>query len=148
MGQKDYFQNGGGDGAIVLILGAVSLVFVLANIYKPLLLTGVGSIAILSFIFVNILDNLSQKKAGLDSDLKGNPFNGLAYIAMDSFQLQWGWAVLFIGAVLVIGSAVSNDDGSYRLCRPVNVSCLLKVPFGVVPNHGIEHHEQLVHAEG
>jgi len=112
MGQKDYFQNGEGDGVIVLILGVVSLVFVLANIYKPLLLTGAGSIAILSFSFISILDNLSQKKVELDSKLEGNPFRGLADIAIDSVQLQWGWAVLFVGAVLVIGSAVSKDNGS------------------------------------
>ena len=47
IGNMNYFQNGKGDGTSILILAIVSLMLVLANKYKGLWLTGVGSLAVL-----------------------------------------------------------------------------------------------------
>jgi hypothetical protein len=40
-------------------------------------------------------------KAQMDDQLTGNPFRGLADMAYNSIQMQWGWAVLLLGAGLV-----------------------------------------------
>jgi hypothetical protein len=45
----------------------------------------------------------------LETDLKDNPFRGLAGLAMQSVQLQWGWAVLVIGVGLLIAAAAMRD---------------------------------------
>jgi len=46
----------------------------------------------------------------MESELAGNPFRGLADMAMQSVQLQWGWALLIVGAALVIASAAIKDE--------------------------------------
>lgn len=46
----------------------------------------------------------------MESELAGNPFSGIADMAMQSVQLQWGWALLVIGAALVIASAAVKEN--------------------------------------
>lgn len=110
MGNMNYFQNGKGDGTIVLILAVISLILVLVKRYKGLWFTGFGSVGILSFTFINFQLKMSQIKADMNSKLAGNPFRGFADIAMGSVQLQWGWALLIIGAALVIASAAMKNE--------------------------------------
>ena len=109
VGNMNYFQNGKGDGTIVLILAVISLVLVLANKYKGLWFTGIGSLGVVLFAFINFQSKMSQAKADMDAELAGNPFRGLADMAMQSVQLQWGWALLIVGAALVIASAASKE---------------------------------------
>jgi hypothetical protein len=105
MGSVNYFQNGKGDGTIVLGLAIVSLVAALARKYKWLWFTGLGSLAMLAFIFFNFQYRMSLMKADMDKELEGNPFRGLADLAVQSIQMQWGWAVLLTGAVMLVIAA-------------------------------------------
>jgi hypothetical protein len=110
IGSMNYFQNGKGDGMLILILAIVSLVFVLTKKYKGLWFTGVGSLAIMALTFINFQMKISDMKSQMESELAGNPFRGLADVAMQSVQLQWGWALLIVGAGLVIASAAMKDE--------------------------------------
>lgn len=110
MGNMNYFQNGRGDGTIVLGLAVISLVLVLAKKYKGLWFTGLGSMAVLAFTFINFQMKISNMKSEMENEMAGNPFRGLADMAMQSVQLQWGWALLIVGAVLVIASATVKED--------------------------------------
>ena len=53
MGNINYFQNGQGDGMIILVLAAISLILVLMEKYKALWFTGSASLAVLLFTLVN-----------------------------------------------------------------------------------------------
>lgn len=110
MGNMNYFQNGKGDGTFILILAIISLVLVLAKEYKGLWFTGIGSLGFMLFTFINFQSKMSQAKADIESELAGNPFRGLADMAMQSVQLQWGWALLIVGAAFVIASAAMKDE--------------------------------------
>ena len=110
MGNLNYFQNGKGDGVIVLVLAVISFILVLANKYKGLWFTGIGSLGLMLFTFINFQLKISQAKADMESELADNPFRGLADMAMHSVQIQWGWALLIVGAVLVIASATMKDE--------------------------------------
>jgi hypothetical protein len=112
MGNMNYFQNGKGDGTLVLILAVISLGLALANKYKGLWFTGIGSLVVMLFTFINFQSTMSQAKADMESELAGNPFRGLADMAMQSVQLQWGWALLIVGAALVIASAAMKEETS------------------------------------
>jgi hypothetical protein len=57
------------------------------------------------FTFVNFQAKLAETKSQMETQLAGNPFRGLADVTMQSIQLQWGWAVLVVGAGLVITAA-------------------------------------------
>ena len=109
MGNMNYFQNGKGDGTIVLVLAVVSLILVLLKKFKGLWFTGLGSMAIMVFTFINLQMTLANTKTQMETELAGNPFRGLVDMAMQSVQIQWGWALLIVGAVLVIASAAIKE---------------------------------------
>jgi hypothetical protein len=109
MGNMNYFQNGKGDGVIVLVLSVISLIFILLKKFKGLWFTGLGSMAIMTFTFINFQMSLYNTKNQMETELTGNPFRGIADMAMQSVQIQWGWALLIIGAVLVIASAAIKE---------------------------------------
>ena len=112
VGNINYFQNGEGDGVIVLVLALISLILVLVKKFKGLGATGLASLIVMGFTFYFFQKKLSQ----METELEGNPFSGLA---MQSIQLQWGWAILVVGAGLLIASAVLNEIESKRRIRLV-----------------------------
>ncbi len=63
IGDVNFFQNGEGDGIIVLILAVISLVLVLTKKYEGLWFTGIGSLGIMLFTFINFRSKMSQVKA-------------------------------------------------------------------------------------
>jgi len=117
VGLQNYFQNGRGDGVIVAILALISIGAVLVRHYSALWLTGLASLGVLGFTFVNFQRRLSELQRGVSSELEDNPFRGLAEVALQSVQLQWGWAVLVVGAMLLLiaagmAPAQSSEDSA------------------------------------
>jgi hypothetical protein len=108
-GSVNYFQNGKGSGTAVLILAVISLVLASAKKYKGLWFTGLASLCLILIRFMHFQSKMSQIKTNLGGNLAGNPFRGFADFAMQSVQLQWGWALLIGGAALVIASAASKE---------------------------------------
>lgn len=117
VGNLNYFQNGKGDGILIIALALASILLILSNKYGGLWITGFGSLGVLGFTYYNINSKMSAAKDMMDRELAGNPFRGLADVALQSFQIQWGWAILIIGAVLVISAAIS---GKSRLAEAKN----------------------------
>jgi hypothetical protein len=105
VGSINYFQNGKGDGVIILVLAVISFFLTLAQKYKALLITGFGSLALLAFTFVNFQLRMSDARAEMERNLANNPFRGLGDAMVSSVQISWGWAVLIIGAGFVIAAA-------------------------------------------
>lgn len=114
VGSMTYFMNGRGDGTIVLVLAVASLILTLSRQYTWLWATGAASLGMMIFTFVNFQVGMSRAMAQMNADLKGNPFRGIADLAFQSVQLQWGWAVLLIGAALVIAAAATSSFGEKR----------------------------------
>jgi hypothetical protein len=109
MGNMNYFQNGKGDGILIIILAAISLILTLSKKYKGLWFTGFGSLGIMAFTFINFQMKMSSARADLQEKLAGNPFAGLGDLALQSVQLQWGWAVLIVGVALIIATAAIKE---------------------------------------
>lgn len=114
VGNLNYFQNGKGDGTIVMGLALISLVFVLTKTYTALWLTGLGSLGLLAYSVIRLLAKLSQLKDQAQAEMAGNPFQGLTDAMMQSIQLQWGWAVLVVGAGLVLAAGVVGERSETR----------------------------------
>jgi hypothetical protein len=53
---------------------------------------------------------MAQAKAEMETELAGNPFRGLADVALQSIQLQWGRTLLVVGSALVSASAAIKDE--------------------------------------
>jgi hypothetical protein len=109
LGNMNYFQNGKGDGTIVLVLGGTSLLLAIAKRYSSLWLTGLASLAVMAFTFIKFQVKMADVRGQMESELAGNPFRGLADMAMQSVQLQWGGGVMVVGAVLVVASAAMKE---------------------------------------
>ena len=108
----NYFQNGRGDGVIILVLAAISVFLTLTKRYKFLLFTGGGSLAILAFTFINFQVRMTQVQSEMKESMKDNPFGGLGEAMLNTVQIQWGWAVLIIGAALLIAAALLKETAS------------------------------------
>lgn len=109
IGSLNYFQNGHGDGTIILVLAIVSMVCVLIKKYRALWFTGISIIGLLIFTFINLQLHLNEAKTSIETELADNPFRGFADAAIQSVQLQWGWALLILGAIFVITCAAIKD---------------------------------------
>ena len=110
VGSLNYFQNGKGDGIFILALAAISLVLAVTSHYEGLWLTGGGSLAVLTFTFVQFQLMRHEIVSAMDKDLADNPFAGLARSAVDAVQIQWGWALLLVGVGMVLAGAVLQDE--------------------------------------
>jgi hypothetical protein len=105
VGSVTYFQNGRGDGVIMIVLSAISLAVVLMRRYQWLWFTGATALGVLSFTYLHLQAAMTSAASSMNSDLAGNPFKGLGEAMIQSVQIQWGFAVLVIAAVLLVGSA-------------------------------------------
>lgn len=105
VGGVNLYRDGTGDGVILLVIAAITVVLALLHQYRALWITGSASLALVLYTFVNLQIKLGEVKTKLNDDLEGNPFRGLADAAVGSIQLQWGFVPLVIGAVLVVVAA-------------------------------------------
>jgi hypothetical protein len=109
VGSVNYFNNGQGDGIIIVGLALISALLILIRRYRGLWATGGLSLLMLGYTFYTLTARIADARASMESQLAGNPFIGLAQAAMQSVQLQWGWAVLVLGAVLLLATAVMSE---------------------------------------
>lgn len=100
IGSLNYFQNGRGDGVIIVVLAVATAALALTDRTRHVLWTGLAAMAMLLYTFVRFQSVVADLRSKMDEELAGNPFRGLAEAAMGSVQLQWGWAVLLLGAGL------------------------------------------------
>lgn len=110
IGDVNYLANGKGDGIIILVLAVVSLFLVLSKNYKGLYFTGLASGGLMLFTFINIQSRISDMKTSLNKSLAGNPFRGIADAAAQAVQIQWGWAFLILGVILLLVAAAANSE--------------------------------------
>lgn len=112
IGNMNYFQNGKGDGVVIIILAGVSLFLALTERFKGLLITGILSLAMMAFTFFGFQWKMSQARAAMSKS--DNLFKGLGEKMLETVQLQWGWAILIVGAGMLIAAALiksrQNDD--------------------------------------
>jgi hypothetical protein len=105
VGSLDYFRNGEGDGVFVLAFGVLSLLACLRDRFRILWLTGLGSLCLLGLTYYRFQDVISDLRLQMGIQLGDKAFRGVASLAAQSVELQWGWVVLVLGAVLLLASA-------------------------------------------
>ena len=110
IGDVDYFRGGYGDGYILLIMAGLSLALAVTGRWKQVLVPALGSLAVILWTFLGVQDTITQARAGLATELTGNPHEGLAASVMQSIQWEWGWILLFAGSGLLVYSAARRDQ--------------------------------------
>ena len=110
IGNINYFQNGQGDGIFLIILAGISFILSITKKYKGLWFTGIISLLMLISVLISFQTRIAEMKSQMNSELAGNPFKFLGDIAVQSVQIQWGWALLFIGSILIITAAAIKEN--------------------------------------
>jgi hypothetical protein len=108
VGSQNYFQNGQGDGVLVLLCGLAGLILVGTKKYQFLVALGAISAAVTTFTLVAILIKIAEVKSEMEASLEGNPFAGLATGLLNSVQVEWGWIVLYLGSAALIAAGLSH----------------------------------------
>ena len=107
VGSQNLFANSQEVGGIVLLLGVTSLGAVFLKKYEALWLTGLGGLAMTVRAFLQFQYEKEQMKTGDQDD----PFLAEVGRAMaDTVQIEWGWAVLLVGSILLIACAAIHDE--------------------------------------
>lgn len=113
VGSLNYFMNGRGDGTIVLLLALVAGGLAMTDRVRHVVWPGAAALAVIGFTFVRFQAGIAEMRAKMDAELAGNPFRGIAETAAGSIQMQWGWAVLVLGAgLLVYAGLAARRSGS------------------------------------
>jgi len=105
VGSFNYFKNGEGDGVFILVLAFLALLLSLAKWHRLVGAIGVLSLVLIGFSFFNIQNRLSDAKTEYELKMAGNQFAGLGRAMMESVTMEWGWAILVCGAILLIVSS-------------------------------------------
>jgi len=107
VGSQNLFANSQEAGGIVLLIGVASLGVVLVKKYEALWLTGLGGLAMTILTFLKFHSENGQVK----TDVKDDPhIADLADAMMETIQIEWGWAVLLVGSILLIACAAIHDE--------------------------------------
>jgi hypothetical protein len=110
IGSMNYYQAVKSEAATVLILAMISCILLLAKQYNGLWFTGLGSMAIMASTVINFQTNIDDVKSQTGDEAADSLLSGLTNIAMQSVQIQWGVALLVVGAALIITSAAIKDN--------------------------------------
>jgi len=90
VGTLNYFRNGTAEAIILIILTVFSVFFLLKKHYSWLYGSSVWALFLVSGTFLYYQSVFSDMKASVDRELSGNPFRGLADLAMAGTGLSWG----------------------------------------------------------
>ncbi|MEW6050670.1 MAG: hypothetical protein AB1644_06365 [Candidatus Zixiibacteriota bacterium] len=108
VGYRNYYEQAHWSGIILIAMALVSAAVALVRSYRLLYLTGGISFGVLLYTFIDVQSNLhdANKEIDLDNDL----FKELAKVGWRSVQMEWGWAVLLIGTLLVLVAAAIQEE--------------------------------------
>jgi len=110
VGSINYFQNGKGDGSIIIFLAVLSAILVLTRRYTGLWITSALTLRLLAFTYLTLQARLSVAQESVGIELADNPFKEFGNVMLQSIQIQWGWALLVVGALLLVGAAALNSE--------------------------------------
>jgi hypothetical protein len=106
VGDMTYFASSKAGGMILVALALVSGGLALSDRVRDVAWPGAAAVAVLALSFYLFERRISEMREHLGHRLIGRLLRGLADVAVDRVQLQWGWAVLVLGAVLLVGAGL------------------------------------------
>lgn len=106
-----YYRNGSEFGIAVLVIAGISLLVTFSRMYRVLPLLGAGALGVVGYTFINVQRKFSDARSQVSEGIGEGALRDLANSAIDTVQMQWGWAVLAVGAVLLLTTALGRKAG-------------------------------------
>lgn len=110
VGSINYFNNGRGDGIIVLALAAATAALAMTRKFKLVTYTGLASLALITYTLFRLISGLNSARAEMEKSMAGNPFKGFGDAFLSSIQVQWGWLPLVAGSFLVLAAGLVTPE--------------------------------------
>ena len=104
IGPITLFGNGSGIGQLIVGMAVVAAVLVALRRHLFAAAIGAGTLVYLGYTYISFRAGLGRA----ETELAGSPFAPLAR----TLQLQWGWAVMSVGAILLVVGALMRDRRS------------------------------------
>lgn len=101
---------------LLLLCGVGAIVLAAKQRYGVLRWPGLAALLIIAYTFFTIQSKLSEARAEMSKnmastpEMAGSPFKGVGDAFMSMIQMQWGWCVLTVGAVLLIVAGMMRDE--------------------------------------
>jgi hypothetical protein len=108
VGSINYFRNGTGDGTVILVISALAALFAAVRQTGWLLPLGTFASGLLAIVFLSLRARMTDVQSSMVRDLADNPFRGIAEAMTQSIQLEWGWAVMVAGGLLLLVVAMCS----------------------------------------
>ncbi len=106
IGNVNYFKNGEGDGVIIVVLSVIGLILTLTRLTRWLYIPAMFAGATTAFTFYKLRIAISESRKYFDSLNDLGPFgDAMKTIGSEMLQMEWGWAVLVVGAVLLFSAS-------------------------------------------
>jgi hypothetical protein len=118
VGTLNYFSHGNGEGAVVLILAAAAVGLTLLGKHRLILLPAGVSLGMIAYTYLDIRAQLRDVKAALEGLGPLGPLGGLGTLALDAVQMQWGWAAMLCGVVLLFVAALMPEGEGQASAGP------------------------------
>ena len=99
-----------GWGWLVIVLAVLAAMMVVIRAYKWVMMV-LGSLALLETLFVGgrVIYGSSAARKAMTTEVEGNVWSGLTEVAASAVQVQWGWPLMFIGALFIVVCARMED---------------------------------------
>lgn len=104
-GAVNYFQFSRFEASVVLGCAALALTLATARRYEFLWMAGLGAFGAMGFTFIKFILITSGSGSRFAEGFFDSPFEGINQLVRRTFALEWGWAALLAGAVLVMAAA-------------------------------------------
>lgn len=95
-------------GMALLVTAGLSAFLAWADREDDLVWTGAAALLTVIFVFGRLQLNMMRLRESLETELKDNPFAGLAQSAAAAMGVQWGWLVLAAGAAVLLYAGVQS----------------------------------------
>jgi hypothetical protein len=94
VGSMNYYQNGRGDGVLVLLMVAVAVPMLIRRRFVWLIVPGVSTLVGLVLALLRLQSRIGDLHASQTKDLAGNMFGGLVPRLPERREVRWGEAPL------------------------------------------------------
>ncbi|MBU6459682.1 MAG: hypothetical protein KGQ58_02210 [Proteobacteria bacterium] len=109
-GTVSAFENGRSMGAIILVLAVIALLFSVMRRYLGMGLMGLAILGVILDLFIREQLYISHLKERMSGHSDSGFLRELAHVASHSIELDWGWAMLLIGGLLILAGALLREN--------------------------------------
>jgi hypothetical protein len=108
IGDIAFFDNGRGDGVVVLILSVIALSFALKHSYDKLWIFGSINIVLIALTFLFVKNHFSKQADLLIA--MGSLKESESMLMQRVYQIEWGTGILLVGSILLIVASSLNSS--------------------------------------